>query len=70
MSKIKLTFCHLAHLPGQHLLQQLKGARTHSLAQRSDVIAPLEPAVTNLSPKSVASSPSFCCEEPQTSALP
>lgn len=45
----KLTFGHLAHLPGQ--IQQLKGARTHFLAQRSDVIAPLEPAVTNLSPR-------------------
>lgn len=66
MSKTKLTFSHLAHLPGRHLLQQLKGAG----AQRSDVTAPLEPAVTNLSPKRVASSLSSCCEWPQASALP
>lgn len=34
VSKMKLTFYHLTHISGLHILWQLKGTRTHSLAQK------------------------------------
>lgn len=70
MSKMKLTFCQLAHLPGLHLLRQLKGARAHSLAQRLGVTALLESAALSLSPERVALCLSTCWEGPQACAVP
>lgn len=60
MSKTKLTFCHLEHLPGLHLFWQLKGTPAHSLAQKLSVSALLDPAALSLSLKGVASSLPAC----------